>query len=521
MAEQITCSDLVSLMKGDTLHAVFDVRERGEYNQGHISGSTSLPRSQIEFRIGDLVPDQKIQLVLYDDGGGRAILARAGLGQLGYKNVSVLGGGLPGWTQAGYATASGVNVPSKAFGERVYHDAKIPEITPGELRDMQLASEKVVILDVRTPEEYRRFCIPSGVNVPGGDLVLWAEELKQKRDSTIVVNCAGRTRSIIGAAALRRLGLDNVRSLKNGTMGWVLAGLDLETKPTREIPEPSQASRERSAELARRIADEERIPLMTPAQLSAAQENEKTRPMYLVDVRSEDEYAAGHIPASLSIPGGQAVQRADDFIAVRHGQIVFISGHGSRAVMAAYWYRRMGFPNAAVLHGGLQAWRQNGGSVVSGSSSSSPLGLDAARREVRFIAAAELKSRLDLSAVSVVDVGSSPEFESGHVPGARWVSRGWLEFKVPEALPDKSRMIVLSCPDGQSSIFAARSLRALGYYNVYVLDGGVKAWKRAGYAVETGLDACLSEPNDVVFSPSVRGTQEDMRRYLEWEEKLA
>lgn len=520
MVDQITCGELASLMAGETLHAVCDVRERGEFNQCHIAGSTSLPRSQIEFRIADLVPDASIKLVLYDDDGARVKLACDTLERVGYKNVALLEGGLAAWTQADYPSSSGVNVPSKAFGERVYHDAEVPEITPQELRRLQLARERVVILDVRTPEEYRRFCIPGGVNVPGGDLILWAEELKQKSGTAIVVNCAGRTRSIVGTAALRRLGLGNVRALKNGTMGWVLAGLDLETKPTRAIPEPPRGSREKSAALGLRIAEEEGIPLMTATELSAIYENKNTEPIYLVDVRSEDEYAAGHLPRSLNIPGGQAVQRADDFIAVRRGRIVFVSGQGARAVMAAYWYRRMGFPHAAVLRGGLDAWGQNGGAIVSGFGSNSPLGLDAARTDVRFMAASELKSRLDASPISVVDVGSSPEFEAGHLPGAKWVSRGWLEFKVPEALPDKSRMIVLSCPDGQNSIFAARSLKELRYDNVFVLDGGVKAWSTAGYAVETGLTSCLSEPIDVVFSPSVRGTKEDMRRYLEWEEKL-
>ena len=519
MAEQITCGELASLMAGDSLYAVFDIRERGEFNQCHIAGSTSLPRSQIEFRIAELVPDSSIPLVLYDDGGGRARLASGTLVQLGYKNIAVLDGGLPAWTQAGYPTTSGVNVPSKAFGERVYHEGRIPEITPEELKELQLASERVLVLDVRTPEEYRRFCIPGGVNVPGGDLILWAEELKQKPDSAVVVNCAGRTRSIIGTAALRRLGLDNVRALKNGTMGWVLAGLDLETKPTRVLSEPPRDSREEAVTLALRIAAEEGIPLMTAAELKGVYENKSAEPVYFVDVRSEDEYAAGHLPRSLSIPGGQAVQRADDFIAVRHSRIVFISGQGARAVMAAYWYRRMGFRHVAALRGGLEAWRQNGGVIGSGFNSNPPLGLDAARKAARFMAASEVKSRLDASAISVVDVGSSPEFEAGHLPGAKWISRGWLEFKIPGALPD-SRTVVLSCPDGQNSAFAARTLKELGYSEVFVLDGGVQAWKNAGYPTETGLTACLSEPNDVVFSPSVRGTKEDMRRYLEWEEKL-
>src|SRR3970282_894840 len=110
----------------------------------------------------------------------------------------------------------------------------IPEILPGELKELQEQAARLVILDARTPEEYRRFCIPGGVNVPGGDLILWAEELRRRTDMTVVINCAGRTRSIIGTAALQRLGLANVRALKNGTMGGGLGGVDFGFKPDRK-----------------------------------------------------------------------------------------------------------------------------------------------------------------------------------------------------------------------------------------------------------------------------------------------
>jgi rhodanese-related sulfurtransferase len=519
MADKITCGELASLMASETLHAVFDVRERGEFNVCQIAGATSLPRSQIEFRIAELVPSSKIPIVVYDDAEARSGLAARTLAQLSYLNVSVLEGGLTAWANAGHPTASGVNVPSKAFGERVHHERNIPEITPEELRRLQLQAAEVLIFDARTPEEYRRFCIPDGVNVPGGDLILWAEELKQKRDATLVVNCAGRTRSIIGTAALRRLGVDNVRALKNGTMGWVLAGLELETKPSRATPEPPQNSREKAASLALRVAEEENIPSITASELNAICENENTEAIYLVDVRSESEYAAGHIPRSLSVPGGQAVQRADDFIAVRHSQVVFISERGARAVMAAYWYRHMGFRHAEVLDGGLGAWRKNGGSIVSGLRTA-PLGLEAAIKNAQLISPSDLNSLLSDSSLAILDVGSSLDFGSGHIPGAKWVSRGWLEFKIPEELPDRGQPIVLSCPDGQNSILAARACEELGYENVVVLDGGLQAWITAGYRTETGLTSCLSPPNDIVLSPSIRGDKEDMKRYLDWETKL-
>jgi rhodanese-related sulfurtransferase len=260
----ISCEDLAHLMASNQLHAVFDVRERGEFNECQIPDATSLPRSQIEFRIAELMPDPKVPIIVYDEGDARAPLAAATLLRLGYEQISILDGGLNAWQADGRPTVSGVNVPSKAFGERVHHERSIPDLTPEELKALQDRSADLVILDVRTPEEYGRFCIPGGMNVPGGDLILWVDELKQRRAATVIVNCAGRTRSIIGAAALRRLGLTNVRALKNGTMGWLLAGFELENKPKRTAPPAPTTGGGTARDLARRIADEEKISWISP-----------------------------------------------------------------------------------------------------------------------------------------------------------------------------------------------------------------------------------------------------------------
>ena len=500
-------------MASDGLFAVFDVRERGEFNQCQIPGATSLPRSQIEFRISELVTNPNIAIVVYDDAEGRAPLAAKALAQLGYARVSVLHGGLTAWRSEGRPIVSGVNVPSKAFGERAHHERGIPEISAKELHRLQEEQKQIRILDVRTPEEYGRFCIPGGVNVPGGDLILWAEELK-KSNTPVVVNCAGRTRSIIGTATLRRLGLTNVRALKNGTMGWVLAGFELEKNPVRTAAPPSSAA---VVSLALKVANEENISWISAHGVSDILANRSSGVMYLIDVRSEREYESGHVAASISVPGGQAVQRADDFVAVRNAQIVFISNESTRAVMAAYWYRQMGFPNVFVLQGGLGAWSERGGALSSGASHNEPLGFEAAKRAACGIEAQELDHVLRRAAPLVLDVGTSIEFESAHVPRAKWISRGWIEIEIPKRIPDRNQPLVVTCIDGRQSVFAARTLAEIGYGDVSVLNGGVRAWLAAGFSTERGLDECLIEPNDVVLSPSIRGSKEDMQRYLDWE----
>ena len=516
----ISPGELAELMTSDGLFAVFDVRERGEFNHGQIPNGTSLPRSQIEFCIAELVPNRKIAIVVYDEGGERAALAAQTLAECGYGSVSVLEGGLNEWRKQGRPIVSGVNVPSKAFGEKVQHERRIPEITPEELQRFREAGADLLILDMRTPEEYARFCIPGGLNVPGGDVVLWAAELRRKPGRTVVVNCAGRTRSIIGAAGFRRLGLNNVRALRNGTMGWVLAGFDLESKPSRKSLVASAASRQNARTLALRLAAEEGIPGIAASELKRIGGAEDEGVTYLIDVRSESEYQSGHLPGSLNIPGGQAVQRADDFIAVRNAKIIFISNQSARAVMAAYWYRQMGFRDVQVVSGGLAAWRREGGSVTTGAENHEPFGLEEAKKSVRLLTPSDASTLLKRSSVVILDVGSSLNYEAAHLPGAKWMSRGWLELKLPDYVSDRTQAILSSCPDGAHSIFAGRGLVKCDYSNVHVLDGGVRAWIAAGFPAERGLSSCLTETSDVVLSPSIKGNKEDMQRYLDWELKL-
>lgn len=515
MIKQISPTHTAELMASDGLFAVFDVRERGEYNDGQIPSATSLPRSQIEFRIDALVPNRKVPIVVYDEGGRRAELAAVTLTELDYVNVAILRGGLSAWQSDGRETVSGVNVPSKAFGERVHHDREVPDLSPEELKTLLDSKSDLTILDVRTPEEYGRFCIPGGINVPGGELILWAEELRNT--PAVIVNCAGRTRSIIGTAALRRLGLTNVRALRNGTMGWVLAGYELETKPARRGRTP--ASEAQAAAAARQIAGEEKLAWTTPGEFARVSQNAADGVNYIIDVRSEAEFAAGHIDGAINVPGGQAVQRADDFVPVRNGRIAFVSDRSARAVMAAYWYGQMGFKHVSVLQGGLEAWQGSGGKLVTGVTAAKPLGFDSAKRSARIIDATKLR-QLSSEGLLILDVSTSLEYESAHIPGAKWISRGWVDLKIPELLPDRAQRIIVTCADGRQSIFAARQLAQVGYSDVQVLDGGVGSWTAAGLETAVGRDDCLVKTNDVVLSPSIRGSKEDMLNYLNWELKL-
>ena len=230
MTKLITVADLSALLDGDGDNvALIDVREVAEYNLAHIAGSCSLPRRQIEFRMTGLVPWRGARVIVCDDDGVRATLAATTLESMGYTDVSALNGGLNRWVTEGHNTEWGVNVPSKDFGEKVLLQQGVPEIDPDTLHQWQEQGQPIVLLDSRTPEEHSRSCIPGSRSMPGAELGLRVWDLIDSKDMPVVVHCAGRTRSIIGAATLQRLGVPNVYALKNGTMGWLLAGLELET----------------------------------------------------------------------------------------------------------------------------------------------------------------------------------------------------------------------------------------------------------------------------------------------------
>jgi rhodanese-related sulfurtransferase len=303
-------------------------------------------------------------------------------------------------------------------------------------------------------------------------------------------------------------------------MGWVLAGFDLETKPNRQGPLAPEESRAKAIDLAQRIAEEEKITWISPEGLIDASTPNTGGITYVIDVRSEGEYENGHIVGSIGVPGGQAVQRADDFIAVRNGKIIFVSNRSARAVMAAYWYGQMGFRDVSVLRGGIQGWSESGHELARAAEPKEPLGYERARLSARILEPREIRGLPRYATMTTLDVGSSADYKAAHVTGAKWISRGWLESTLPNRLPAKHTPILITCPDGRQSTFAARTLAAMGYTSVIVLQGGVKAWRAAGYETENGLTACWSDVNDVVVSPSITGDKEAMQRYLDWELQL-
>src|SRR4051812_49677949 len=254
--------------------------------------------------IADLVPRRSAPIVVFDGGEGLAQKAAARLAMLGYTAVQILEGGCDAWRAAGGELFSGVNVPSKAFGEFVEHRYDTPRIPPEELLRLKDANRKLVIVDSRPFEEYHRMNIPGGIDVPGAELAWRIHDLVPDPETLVVVNCAGRTRSIIGCQSLRNAGIPNrVVALKDGTMGWDLAGFECERGASRVAEAPSEQGKRKALAVAERVAARFGVKFTTPDEINEWQ-NDSKRTLYLLDVRTREEFERGHLAGSRHAPGG-------------------------------------------------------------------------------------------------------------------------------------------------------------------------------------------------------------------------
>src|SRR5262245_3701461 len=297
MPGTIEAQALKALLEGQSAFALIDVREAGEYNSSHIPGASLIAGRQLGYARPQAVPFKGVRVVLCDDDGRRARLAAATVESMGYGDVSVLEGGINRWVTEDLPTEWGSNVPSKDFGEKVEVVNHVPEIEAKDLAARMRRGEKFLILDSRTPEEFRRFCIPGGRSVPGGELALRITDLTRDLDpdTTVIVNCAGRTRSIIGTRVLQRMGLAHVYGRKHGTAGWLLAGETLESGSDRvDLPTPSLQAVAAAEAYAAKLAAEDGVRYLDVAGLAGAIARARTETVYLIDVRTREEYTAGH-----------------------------------------------------------------------------------------------------------------------------------------------------------------------------------------------------------------------------------
>jgi len=278
MTNYVTAVELKAMLSDGGELALMDVREEGAHSQSHLFYTVPMPLSSLELLVGSLVPRFGTRMVLVDAGGGFAERAAAKLADMGYSDLACLEGGIAAWEAAGYVLFSGVHVPCKAFGEYVEHHYGTPHIAAEELQAMREGGGDLVILDSRPMDEYQVMNIPDGIDCPGAELACRVHDLAPDPTTTVVVNCAGRTRSIIGAQSLINAGIPNpVVALENGTMGWHLAGYQLERGQSRMAPRPSAAAQTKARHVPKPPASVSRCRLSTvrPLQVGRRSRNKE------------------------------------------------------------------------------------------------------------------------------------------------------------------------------------------------------------------------------------------------------
>ena len=328
--------------------ALLDLRREAAFATGHPLFAANMAAGRIELEAAARLPRKNVPIVLYDAGEGFVGPAAETFAALGYTDVRELGGGLAAWKDAGFELFEDVNSYAKAFGELVESRRHTPSLPAQDVAALIASKANLAILDVRRPDEYATMNIPGSVSVPGAELVLRAGRVAPDRATTIVVNCAGRTRSIIGTQSLINAGIANkVVALRNGTIGWTLAAQELEHGADRHggigLFEGAKAN-------ARDVAYRSGVRHLSVEEASVllAQSH---RTLYRFDVRASEEYAAGHIKGFRHYPGGQLVQEIDMAAPVRGSRLLLTDNMGVRADMTASWLAQMGF-ETYVLEGG-------------------------------------------------------------------------------------------------------------------------------------------------------------------------
>jgi rhodanese-related sulfurtransferase len=488
--------------------ALVDVREELIFSQGHLLLARSAPLSRLELKFAELVPRRTTRIVLCDGNDGLTERAALVLARNGYSDLRILAGGVETWAAAGFELFTGVNVPSKAFGEFIEHENRTPSIAADELARLIGEDADLVVLDSRPFDEYARVSIPGATNVPGAELVLRARELAPSPDTTVVVNCAGRTRSIIGAQSLINAGLPNkVVALRNGTMGWSLAGLTCDKGKSQRAPRVSREQLAWAKSAARRVAQACGVKTIDRATLDALRRDEN-RTLYVFDVRDPAEYEAGQIAGAISAPGGQLVQATDQYIGTIGARVVLVDDLEVRAAMTGSWLRQMGFAEVFLL---AEVGNETGRPAM-------PVLENETRREaaIETKALAELVSR---NAATVLDLSLSRNYLAGHIPGAWFAIRTRLARALEKiAIADT---LVLTSEDGALAALAVAEAETLIDRPVRFLQGGNAAWQAAGRPLST--DAKMAdEVVDQWRKPYERpgDVKAAMQEYLTWEVDL-
>ncbi len=501
--QSVDAKTLKQWLHGKTEIALFDVREHGQYGESHLFLATSVPYSRLEYEAARLAPRKSVRLVVYDENGsGVSVKAAQALIQQGYQNIYVLSGGTQGWQDAGFNVFAGVNLPSKTFGELVEHQCHTPRVSAHDLVKMMSDKEDFIVLDGRPQSEFKKMSIPGAQCCPNGELAYRIKSHVASQDTKIIINCAGRTRSIIGAQTLINLGIKNpIFALENGTQGWYLNDYVLDHGKVAQYAQPKVDEEMLLASQA--LVKKFDIPVISDEQF-LSWKNDTDRSLYLCDVRTAEEFALDGLPGAQNTPGGQFIQATDQFVGVRNARIVLYDSDGVRAITVASWLKQMGH-DVAVLRDGVK-------STVSLPSTQIDHLLGLAP-----IKTTDLQAMDQNDAVTILDIRGSMQYRKAHLPNALWAIRPRLQ----EIIRGAQKSILIISDDPALTYGALLELKGLDL-NIQVYELPDSGFPKELKTVSTEAMPPNSDCIDFLFFVHDRhdGNKDAARRYLEWETGL-
>jgi rhodanese-related sulfurtransferase len=207
------------------------------------------------------------------------------------------------------------------------------------------------------------------------------------------------------------------------------------------------------------------------APLSQWQAEADRRTTHVLDVRTPEEFTAGHLPGSVSAPGGQLVQAIDRWVGTRGARLVLVDDDGTRAIMTAHWLKQLGW-DVQVLDRALDgAVLETASAVPSVSSSRSVPAIEPAKA-----------ARLLAEGAAGICLEPSAAYRQAHPQGAAWSIRPRLG-RLPAATL-KATGIVMFSADEAAARLAAVDLAELGGGRIMLASGGTQAWSTPGFPLQ-------------------------------------
>lgn len=363
---RVTAGELAAMGADGEELAVLDTRDVAAHACGHVPGSCPVPASELELRLSGLLPRRAVRVVVIGEDDMAAHRAGHRIRRIGFTNVAVLAGGVESWQQAGYEVHDGMHTMSKAFGEHVAHARSTPMMAADELRSRREQGSPIALVDCRPEPEFTARHVPGAGHAPGTELLARVLGMDLRPGTPVVVSCAGRTRSIIGAQTLIDAGVAApVLALENGTIGWELAGEVLDSGAVEEaLTPPCSSALQEAADRVRDLADRHGVPVIGEVDLATWQADASST-TYVFDVSSPAGYEAGHRPGFASAPGGQLLQELTARTAVPSARIVVADSDGVQALITAYWLRLMGRDAYALPDANRGRWLEPGAGAAA------------------------------------------------------------------------------------------------------------------------------------------------------------